>query len=52
VVDLSDFYAIVADFRTRSIPLLQTKMFGFDEFAPQSVWSSAGNATAYQETRE
>jgi hypothetical protein len=34
----------------RSIPLLQT-IFGFDELAPQSVWSRAGNATAYQETR-
>lgn len=46
------FYAIVADFHTRSVPLLQTRMFGFDELAPQSVWSSAGNTTADQEARE
>jgi hypothetical protein len=37
------FYAIVADFpHARSVPLLQTKIFGFDELAPQSVQAVPG----------
>jgi hypothetical protein len=53
VFDLSYLYAIVGRFpHARSVPLLQTKIFGFDALAPQSVRTSAGNITAYQETRE
>jgi hypothetical protein len=36
----------------RSVPLPQTTIFGFDEPALQSVWSSAWNTKADQETRE
>jgi hypothetical protein len=35
-----------------SVPLLQSRIFGFDELTPQSVWSRAGKTTAYQTTRE
>jgi hypothetical protein len=53
VFDLSYFYAMVADFHTRVQYLFSKPRYSvFDELAPQSVWSSAGNTTAYQKTRE
>jgi hypothetical protein len=44
---------MVADFYTRVQYLFTNPGYSvFDEFAPHSVLSSAGNTTAYQETRE
>ena len=51
VVDLSYFHAIVADFHMR-VQYLFSKPRCSVLMSSQSVWSSARNATAYQETRE
>jgi len=52
VVDLSDFYAIVADFHTRVRYLFSKPRYSVSMSSHHSRSEAAGNTTAHQATRE